>query len=145
MAESGQLFGFLATCWISSQLSRVQILSYTCKIANWFASIIINCTVSTTTAVFSVITCSRLLFLTRLMDTLYSTCPHFVQLLQKACFSTHTVYLYSLYNETDLYQADSHHANNLREYPTGLVRPKFKRTCTPRGLHTGNTCTVLAT
>ena len=85
----------LATCWISSRLSRVQILSHTCKIASRFASIIINCTVSTTTAVFSVITCSRLLFLTRLMDTLYSTCPHFVRLFQKACFSTRTVYLYT--------------------------------------------------
>ena len=50
---------------------------------------------NTITGHFSVTTCSRLLFLTRLMDTLYSTCPHFVQLLQKACFSTHTGYLYS--------------------------------------------------
>lgn len=85
----------LATWWISSRLSRVQTLSHTCKIASRFASIIINCTVSTTTAVFSVIRCSRLLFLTRLMDTLYSTCPHFVRLFQKACLSTHTVYLYT--------------------------------------------------
>ena len=28
--------------------------------------------------------------------------------------------------------------------PTGLVNPKCKRTCTPRGLHSGNTCTALA-
>ena len=50
---------------------------------------------NTITGHFSVTTCSRLLFLTRLMDTLYSTYPHFVQLLQKACFSTHTGYIYS--------------------------------------------------
>lgn len=85
----------LATCWISSRLSRVQTLSHTCKIASRFASVIINCTVSTTTAVVSVITCSRLLFLTQLIDTLYSTCPHFLRLFQKACFSTRTVYLYT--------------------------------------------------
>ena len=123
----------LASCWISSQLSRVQILSHTCKIANWFASIIVYCTVSTTTAVFSVITCSRLLFLTQLMDTLYSTCPHFVQLLQKACFSTHAVYLYSLYNETILYQADSHLANKHREYPHWACEPKLQTHMYPQG------------
>ena len=55
----------LATCWISSRLSWVQTLGHACKIANWFDSIIINCTVSTTAVVFSVITCSRLLFLLR--------------------------------------------------------------------------------
>ena len=57
----------LATCWICSRLSWVQTLSHTCKIANLFASVIINCTLSTTTAVFIVITYSRLLFLLKMM------------------------------------------------------------------------------